>query len=136
MEPSQPKWPIYIFITCCLVWLIFVLYRIFDSDHIIDATITDTIIPTNNIITNNTITSTKSLPEICTTSIKLLNCIINKSKLSWDQEAINEYYQKLISERNTINDKSTLEPQCTKQYNYILSLNTTWYQQIILSCSQ
>jgi len=86
--------------------------------------------------TNDIINTTDSLPIQCTQALTLLDCMISSPNLSGDKEWINQYYQKLISEWNIITDTTTLESECTKQYNYIQWIQDTWYQQIIQSCSQ
>ncbi len=129
METTQSKRTIYFLIISAILWVIFVLYWMFATPN--DATNDEQEIIS---VTNDIINTTDSLPTQCSQSLELLNCMISSPQLSGDKEWINQYYQKLISERNIITDRPSLESECIKQYNYIQGLQETWYQQIIQSC--
>lgn len=131
MESSQSKLPIYLIILCSLLWLFFVLYWMLSEQ---DTSVNNQI--EAPIQTNNIISMKESLPVECTQALNLLNCVISWANIGGDKQWINEYYQKLISERNIINDIKLLKSECTKQYNYIQSIQNTWYQQIIQSCNK
>ena len=135
MDTPTSKRAIYTIIILGIIWCVSVLYRMFsEKKHSLDDE-TNIIIPTNNIITKSTFINSNWLPDICNKTVTILNCILNTAELSGEQESVNEYYQKTISERNTITDIPTLTSQCTDQYKYIQSI-TTWYQQVIQSCRQ
>ncbi len=131
MNTTWSKWIIYSLIVIGFLWIFFVIYWMTNqADTVVTNETQDTIITE----TNNIINTTEDLPIICTNTLSLLNCMISSDSLSGDKEWINQYYQKLISEWNIITDDSTLEKQCTQQYNYIQWLQVTWYQSIIQSC--
>jgi hypothetical protein len=133
MEATQSKRTIYLIIISSILWLFFVVYWMFSAPNDIatrdnqDEIITET---------NNIINTTDELPIACSQILTLLNCMISSPQLSGDKEWINQYYQKLISERNIMTDTALLEWECTKQYNYIQWLQESWYQQIIQSCNK
>lgn len=127
------KWLIYSLIIIWFLWIFFVLNWIFNSETENSLNYEqDEIITT----TNDILTTTESLPVVCWSTLSLLNCMISSPQLSWDKEWINQYYQKLISERNTITNNDSLEKECKQQYNYIQWLKESWYQEIIQSCIQ
>ncbi len=131
MNTTWSKWIIYSLIVIGFLWIFFVIYWMTNqADTVVTNETQDTIITE----TNNIINTTEDLPIICTNTLSLLNCMISSDSLSGDKEWINQYYQKLISEWNIITDDTTLEKQCTQQYNYIQWLQVTWYQSIIQSC--
>lgn len=132
MEATQSKRTIYLIIISSVLWLFFVIYWMFGTSSDIAKDNQDEIITD----TNNIINTTDELPIKCSQTLTLLNCMISSPQLSGDKEWINQYYQKLISERNIITDTTLLEWECAKQYNYIQWLQETWYQQIIQSCSK
>ena len=116
MDSIRNKRQIYWLIIVWFLWLIFVWYWIITTSSnnwtIEEETISDT---------NDILSSIDSLPDICNNTLSLLNCMISSTQLSWDKEGINQYYQKLMSERNIITDKNILQSECTQQYNYIQS---------------
>jgi hypothetical protein len=129
MDSIRNKRQIYWLVIVWFLWLIFVWYWIITTSSNNWTIEEETISNTNDILSN-----IDSLPNICNNTLSLLNCMISSPQLSWDKEGINQYYQKLMSERNIITDKNILQSECTQQYKYIQSLQETWYQQIIQSC--
>lgn len=89
------------------------------------------------VITTNDIKVEKTLlPQACKDSMNIMSCILSSDKLSGSQDTMNESYQQLLSEWNTITDQSLLTEKCSSYYTYLLSLQETWYQQIIDSCQE
>lgn len=108
--------------TVSLIVIIAWLLWAFESDP------KDIILPiqTNQIIESNT------LPSICQDVITTMNCFV--TNITWSQDSLQQWYQQLLSERNTITDRTRLENTCSQHYNYLISLQDTGYINIIELC--
>lgn len=129
MENNTNKKIILAVIIIGIVWLVWVLYRMFTDNNMSDI-IEEEIITT----TNDLLDTTSTLPIQCQKTMEVFNCLLSSLELSWEAEGINQYYQQLIGQRNTITDDNTLLSECKAQYKYITSLQATWYQDVIKQC--
>lgn len=130
MENNTNKKIIFALIVIGIIWLAWVLYRMFTDNNNVSDIIEEEILTT----TNNLLDTTSTLPIQCQKTMEVFNCLLSSPELSGESEGINQYYQQLIGQRNTITDDNALLSECTAQYKYITSLQATWYQDIIKEC--
>ena len=118
------KWSIYLLIWWALASLIVIVARMLGSFNIQEKA----------IVTNDIKTSMDVMPQSCRDSMKIMWCLLSSDQLSGSQGNINEWYQQLLSEWNTITNQELLNSKCSYYYDYLLSLQESGYQNIIQSC--
>lgn len=127
METTRAKRPLYLLIASATIGLFFVLYWMLSENT---PNLEEKPRSTINILSNK-----ESLPPQCVQTLDVLNCVITSTETK-DKESINQYYQRIVSEWNLIIDQKILVNDCTKQYEYLLSITDPSYQKTIALCNK
>lgn len=87
-----------------------------------------------DIQTNNIIEEPAHMPTSCQELKKIFECILSSNLEDRILQALQQHYHQSLSERNTLTDKDLLDQECTQEYDYVTSLDSTTYADTIAQC--